>query len=261
MKQIATFLFVALFFTTATFAQSKWKLNAVNIQLGVNWNEFESMSLDELMIFAKDPEQMHRDLSFMTEEATTITAGGDIKANFSWSPLNRATGTYRTHQELQVGIALHSPKEAMVAYKSETLDTSIVYCNLHSELSLEGAYVWRGQWGKRKRWHWYVGGGMNAGFTWDNEMVLMEGKYFEPGQHPSTQPIDDVAPEPERYEAKSVVYSRIFIPYGLHYQIGKYTTLGLDFRTGRGLQFIGSEKVNWMRRSGGMALGMRFILF
>lgn len=268
MKRITTYLALLLLFSFPSMAQNysytkvkpkkKWQLSQVNFGLGVNWNEFESMSHGELMVFAKDPEQMYRDLQNMSEEAIATTAGGSINLSYSLSPLSYKDGTYRKDRELQFGVTLHSAKEAMVSFKNEDLDTSIVFCNLHEELSFEAAYLFKGQWGKSKRWHWYVGGGMNVGFTFGNEMVLMSGQYFEPGSHPSEQVIDEESTE--KFEGRAVYYSRVYVPYGIHYRVGEHFLLGLDFRTGIGMQMIGSEKVNFMKRSGALSIGGKYLL-
>lgn len=268
MKKIYIYLFLAIISSSPLIAQTssiipstkKFKRSEINFGIGVNWNTFESMTLDELLIFAKDPEQLKRDLQGLEEETTPNTAGADLRVGWSFSPLNSATGNYKTNQALQVGIILNSPKEAMVSYKNKDLDTSIVFCNIHWELGLNASYVFKGTWGKRDRWNWYAGAGANAGFTFGNNMMLINGKYFEPGEHPSTQPVDDVSPEPEMYEAKSVSYTRVFIPYGIHYKMGKRVLLGLDLSKGIGWQRVGKDKMNYMKKSSGFAIGLKYLL-
>lgn len=268
MKETYIYLFLIIIFATPIIAQTsstlpvkkKWQRSEINFGIGVNWNSFESMSLDELLIFAKDPSQLKRDLQGLEEEATPSTAGADLRVSWNFSPINYTDGTYKTNQALQIGLVLNTPKEAMVSYKSKDLDTSIVYCNIHWELGLNAAYLFKGTWGKSDRWHWYIGAGANAGFTFGNNMMLVNGKYFEPGEHPSTQPIDDVSPEPEMYKAKSVYYTRAFIPYGIHYQVGKKILLGLDMSKGIGWQRVGKDHVNYMKKSSGFALGLKYIL-
>ncbi len=265
MKQLFTLVILIFGFSGATLAQNltsstanpkkMWRMTSLNVGLGIDCNNFRSMSLNELMIFAKHPEDMQRDLSLLTEDASTFTAGGVLQASLSFAPLNRATGTYRDNQEWRISIALHSPKEAMVSFKNEDLDTSIVYCNLHGEFTLETSYIFKGRWGKN--FHWYAGGGLNAGLTFGNEMVLMSGKYFKPGAHPSTQESDESSRE--TFGAKSVYYTRLFIPYGIYYQVKERLQFGLDFRTGLGWQMIGNEKTNFIHRNGGFALGARFL--
>ncbi len=266
MKRIITIIFLISCFFDLSFAQNtaqlqpiikrKWQPVQLNFGLGVDWNHYNSMSLEQLMIFAKQPEQLQRDLRNLTEEATTITAGLTYAVSVSLAPLNYSNGTYKENQELRLGFAIYSPKEAMVSYKNQELDTSIVFCNLHEELALEGAYMMKGQWGKRKRLHWYIGAGLNFGFTFSNEMMLISGQYFEPGQHPSTQegPFDQ-----QRYEAKTVYYSRLYIPYGIHYQISKSWLLGFDFRKGIGMQIIKGEQVNYIKKAGSFHLGAKYL--
>jgi len=230
---------------------SRWSVSKINFALGLDWARYDGMSLEGVMVFAEEPEKMKRNLQGLEEEARITTGGAALYLNLSLSPLNSSTGTYRNDQELRLGIALYSPKEAMVSYKNESLDTSIVYCNLHSELALEGAYLFRGQWGRR--WHWQIGGGLNGGFTYGNEMVLMSGHYFEEGQHPSTQ--ENLTAE--HFMAKQVYYLRGFIPYGLYFRFSDGFALGLEGRSGRGLQFIEGGEVNFMEKAGALMLGLQ----
>lgn len=230
---------------------SKWSVRSFNLNLGLDWARYNSMTLDGLMAFAAEPEKMKRNLQGLEEDARTTTGGAALYFSLSLSPLNRSTGIYRKDQELRLGIALYSPKEAMVSYKNENLDTSIVYCNLHSELALEGAYLFKGEWGRR--WQWQIGGGLNTGLTFGNEMVLMSGRYFEEGQHPSEQ--EQLAEE--RYQAKQAYYVRGFIPYGLYFKVSEGFALGLEGRSGRGLQLIEGGRFNVMRKAGALMLGLR----
>jgi len=201
---------------------------------------------------AKDPSEMQRDLVGFDEEVTTITAGAALYGNVGFAPLDPSTGQYRDDRELQFGIGFHSPKEAMVSYKNQGLDTSIVYCNLQSEITLETAYILKGRWGKKLQW--YAGLGMNGGATFNNKMVLISGQYLEPGEHPSE--LDHAIQE--SYAAKSVLYSRVYVPYGLHYQVSSNWQLGFDFRTGVGAQFIQGEKADFIKKTGALVIGARY---
>jgi len=262
MKKIATCFILLCFFINHSMAQKsqlenlkpakKWQVNQFNFGLGFNWDRYESMSLNQLMVLAEDPEKMHRDLHNMQEEAITYALGAGLYYSVSLSPFNRSKGTYNDRQELRLGFALHSPKEAMVSYKNEIMDTSIVYCNIHGEFSLEGAYLFKGNLGPKLRW--YIGGGINGGLTFGNEMIIISGKYFKPGQHPTTQE----SLNQEKYKAKPIYYSRAYIPYGLHYIINESISVGFDLRTGMGIQLIQGEKVNRIRRTGAFVLGLQY---
>ncbi len=264
MKKILTFCFIVSFLISHSTAQQsstnnfqspkKWQINHFNFGLGFDWDRYESMSLNQLMVLAKDPEKMHRDLYNMQEEAVNYSLGGGLYYSMSLSPFNRSKGTYNNRQELQLGVAYHAPKEAMVSYKNQMLDTSIVYCNVHGEFSLEGAYLFKGKLGPKLRW--YIGGGINGGLTFGNEMIIISGKYFKPGQHPSTQ--ESLDSNREKYKAKAIYYSRAYIPYGLHYVVNENLSVGFDLRTGMGLQLIQGEKVNRINRTGALIFGMKY---
>lgn len=234
----------------------KWKVTELNIGLGVGWDTYQSMSLEQLMMFAKNPNQLQRDLSFLTEEVNTSTGGAGFYTSFSLSPYSYKKKRYRNNQELQLGMALYSPKEAMVTYKNEEMDTSIVFCNLHAEAAIEGAYVRKGNWGNRI--HWHIGTGISTGLTFANEMVVISGKYFKPEEHPSTQESSEV--NRVQYKAKPVLYTRVYIPFGIHYAIGAKSLLGLSFRTGLGAQMIEGEKARFIKNTGAVILSAKFQL-
>jgi|GEM_PF-970657 len=236
----------------------KWKMAHINFGLGIDHAQYNSMSLNDVLAFAKNPEELSRDLSGLSEEVNTQTAGLAIYTSFSFNPLNKKTGTYKTNQELRIGAGMYSPKEAMVSYKDESKDTSIVYCNRHGELGIDGSYRFMGQAGKRKRFHWSVGLGLNAGLTFSNEMIIIQGHYFEPGLHPSTQRTMDT--EEVRYEAKPVYYLRPHIPVELHYQLTNKMTMGLNFRPGVGIQKISKGNTNFIPRTGAMIIGFKCLL-
>jgi len=225
---------------------------SLNVYLGLDKDDYGSMSLGHLMAFAKNPEALSRDLSLFEEETSTITRGLALYINMGFSPIRNETRNI--DHEIQVGIGIHSDKEAMVTYKNEDLDTSIVYCNLQGEFTLEGAYLFKGKWGNKV--HWHVGVGMNAGITFGNEMVLISGGYFEPGLHPSEQPADEM--NVEHFEAKQVYYTRGFIQHGVHYGLGKKWQLGINMRTGIGMQFIQDADPNFIRKTGGFMIGAKY---
>ena len=263
-KSTIAFILSLFFISTLSVAQQispgeiaslkKWQVNQFNIGLGLDGDNFTAMSLEHILVFAKNPREMYRDLKDFNEEATTQTYGLALYSSVSFSPLNKMTGKYKSNQELQLGIGIHTPKEAMVSYKNEQMDSSIVFCNLHGELTLEAAYLKRHIW--NERWHWYWGAGINVGSSFNNEMMLISGQYFEEGEHPSTQ--QSLENNVETYKAKSVFYSRVYVPYGLHYATSKYWTFGFDLRTGIGMQLIEGEKANFIKKTGTFALGAKY---
>ena len=233
---------------------SKWQFNQIDAGLGIDNDHYGSMSYDDLMAFAKSPAHMERDLQGLEEDISTIAYGLAFYANASFAPLDFSKGTYRNDRELRLGIGLHAGKEAMLTYRNETTDTSIVYCNVQSEFSIEGAYLFKGQWGRK--FHYYYGVGANIGTTFHNEMMLIAGRYFGPDDHPSTQESD--VNNIDFYAAKQVSYSRLYIPYGISYSLGTDLKVGFDFRTGIGVQKIEGEEANFIQKTGAFVIGAKY---
>lgn len=263
MKTLLATLITALF-STAIIAQDfveerpaefqKWNLGTMSWSVGIDWNEYSTMSLNELMGMATDPAEVGRDLEGMNEEANAHTAGLVTYTSVSLSPRDFVSGEVNTNQQINIGIALYSDQEAMVSYKSEEMDTSIVFCNAHSQIALDGSYTFNTTLGKRL--YVYAGGGVTSGFTYGNEMIVMEGKYFKEGAHPSTQ---EILPENKAvYDAKALYYYRLYVPYGMHLKFTDNFSMGLDFRRGIGWQKAQGEKSNFIESSGSFQIGGKF---
>jgi hypothetical protein len=244
--------------TSTTAKLKKWSLIQYDFGLGVDYDHYNKMSLNQLMSFAENPDEMERDLQGLDEDFTKKTAGLALYLNLSFSPLEKGTQKYRNNRELRLGIGFHSPKESMVSYKNKDMDTSIVYCNLHREITAEAAYLVKWNWGKKKRLNCYIGASMNASVSFSNEMLLIAGQYFEPGAHPSSQ--ENFIENTSRYDAKSVAYTRMFIPYGIHYQMAGQWSIGFDSRRGIGVQSILGGESNYIRKTGVFSLGAKYQL-
>jgi hypothetical protein len=224
--------------------------------LGAETDRYNSMSINQLTAMAKDKSQLQRDLNGMTEEVSTRTSGVALNFNLGFAPMNKTTGTLKQNQEIRVGIGFHSAKESMVSFKNQDLDTSIVFCNRNSEVTLEGSYLFKGNWGKR--FTWYVGLGSTGSASFNNQMIVMSGKYFEPGEHPSAQVI---MPENKAvYSALPSINGRVFIPWGIHVNLSEKTSLGLDFRRGMGVQWTPSRQANFMNKTGMFGIGLSHTL-
>lgn len=231
----------------------KWRLFTMHWTLGVDVNNFKEMSHADLMNLSSEPELLQHDLSIFQEDARTTTGGG--MASFRWS-LSPSLSDDAISKEVQMGITYYGEKEAMVSFKNEALDTSLVFCNVHSEIALELAYVFSGVWGTG--WKWYLGMGLNGGTTFQNQMILLEGEYFEPGQHPSNQEVS--MSDPVFSEAKSIRYARAYIPFGLHYHLSPRLSLGLDMRKGFGWQMVPGNKPNFIKTNMQFGLGLSYSL-
>ncbi len=226
--------------------------NNYQIALGVDNDHYGSMSLDRMMYFAKYPYQMQRDLSGFTEEINTTAYGMALYVNLGFSPLNKKIGEYRENREVRFGMGFHSPKEAMLSYKDASRDTSIVYCNIQSEITIEGSYIFKGDWGRK--WMWRLGFGGSIGTTFNNSMMLIHGRYYEPGAHPTEQPEEDI--ETETFRAKNVSYLRAYLIAGISYKLGEKWAMGFEYRRGCGVQLIGGSDPHYLQRTGSFMLGV-----
>lgn len=257
------FLFSALAMLLSFTAQSqtskvpKFKLTQFDFGISAGSDRFNHMSYDQLMQFAESPENLERDLSGLSPEVSKSAAGLALQMNLGFSPTTSLTKG-KSEQHLNVGVTIQSPRESMVSFKNELMDTSIVYCNLHSEFGMNVSYTWSWTFGKRDRLVWYIGGGVNSGLSFGNEMMVILGQYFEPGAHPSTQP--NFEENRTIYTARPVLYNRVYIPYGLHYKVSDKMTIGFDTRRGMGVQKIVNGSSNWIRRSHSIAIGARIQL-
>ncbi|PCJ64102.1 MAG: hypothetical protein COA58_14040 [Bacteroidetes bacterium] len=259
MKKYVIIL-ITFLFTLTVYAQNnepvlkKLRLIGSSGSLGISYDRYQTMSLNQLSQLAKDPEMMKHNLDGLTEEANASTAGVSLFINLRFNPLQKRTGSYNRNQELRLGLGLNSSKEAMVSYKNKDLDTSLVFCNIHSEITTEVAYVFKRFIGKRI--FVYGGIGANSSISINNEMMIITGKYFAPGEHPSTQ----ISSNTISFEAKPILHSRLFIPWGVHIQATDNFSIGLDFRKGKGLQYTLGEKANVMANTGAILIGTSFTL-
>ena len=261
----ATYLFI-LVLTMPVFGYSQYvsppsdllapklKPTHLNIGIGIEHDNYNHMSLNQLMMMADNPTEMQRDLQGFSEQIGTVTAGVGLFARVSFAIKSELTGTYRDDREVQIGVALHSPREAMVTYNSVEMDSSIVFCNINSEITLDAAYLFKGNFGQRT--HWKLGIGSTLGGAFDREMILISGRSLGEDEHPSQQDFDETSIE--KFKAKPVVYSRLFVPYGVYVDVGKKMQLGFDARTGIGAQFIKGEKVNFINKTGAFILGVKY---
>ncbi len=236
--------------------QKVLKYQRVNVGIGVDNDRFHDMSLNQLMAISKNPQDLYRDLSGFDEEIRSSATGLALYVSRSFDLWSPRQNSYSTNRELRLGFGFHSPKESLISYKNADLDTSIVYCNMHGEFTFEGAYLQKGSWGKKGKLLWYWGGGMNASVSFSNEMIIISGKYFTPGAHPSTQ--ESLEENRIRFLAKPVTYVRFYVPYGLHYKVSKKTTIGLDLRRGFGVQSILGGSSNFISKTNSFALGVNW---
>lgn len=237
----------------------RWKASQLYLGFGGNNDHFNRMSLDHILAVAKSPESVRQETNGWTETVDAITYGSSISAGISLNPFDYASGEYRRGRELRLGLGLAGAREAMVSYDEEATGAtrSLIFCSVVTELNLEAEYLYKGQWGRRITW--YAGYGLSGGSSISSEVLVFDN---------ITPAVDTTNPEEivpiesnmESFSGKHVSYGRIYAPYGVHYRIGNRYHLGLDFRTGIGMQAIQNEHPDFIKKSGSFMFGMRLDL-
>ena len=87
-------------------------------------------------------------------------------------------------------------------------------------------------------------------------MLIISGKYFEPGQHPSEQEASEM--NKETYDANSVYYTRLYAMAGLSYRVGSRWLIGINYRKGVGAQFIEGGNTNFIYKIGVFMLSAKY---
>lgn len=237
----------------------KWNYSQFDFGMAIDDDEYQNMALDELLLFARTLDQLESELDLFEEEISTSTAGGAVYINQSFNPINRKTGKFLLDREIRIGIGFHGEREAMVSYKNKQLDTSLVFCSLNKAISIQSAYLKRGHWGKQQKWIWLYGIGLGSSISYSNAVMLIPGKYFEEGTHPSSQP--SFEENMKSFNGRVVSTNRFYFPIGLNFKPNENWSIGLELRRGLGFQSIfGTGETLQLRKSGSFMISSQFYL-
>jgi hypothetical protein len=256
-----SFVFIAVFIGTslASFSQNTKKrtfsVSALELNVGLDQDHYRSMSLNQLRGFAQDAGELNRDLTGMTEEVNLTATGAYSSFGLRLQKNEIKNASHLQNQALFIRLIFHSPKESMVSYKNEDLDTSLVFCNLHKQISTDIAYTWEYSLGKKSKWNVYFGTGWSGGISYSNEMLVISGQYFGEGEHPSSQ----VSFEENtlKFDARTIAFNRLYIPYGIHYQLKPNVSIGIDGKRGIGFQSIIGGPSHFLKRTGQFGIGVK----
>jgi hypothetical protein len=243
--------------TSLAFSQrSTWQLSSVQVGLALEYDRYNEMSFDRLSQFAVNEEDLGTVNSNFSAANATQTGSGAWMIHMSFSPVGESKINWLMDREIRIGLGFHTAKEAMVSFRNEQLDTSVVFCNLHEGMSFEGSYLVKGKFGKKRKWNWYAGLGWNGSASFNNQMVVLQGRYFAKDAHPTAQIINE--DQTVRFNAKPVLYNRVFMPYGIHYQVAPVVSIGIDMRTGYGVQTVVGGGSQFIRKTGQFMISTRF---
>ena len=255
------YLLLSFFFLGINLSQAQeaistpnWKFGVFDFGLGVDQDNYGSMSLNDMLLLAKDPYQMQRDLAGFDEEIHAKAVGASANFNFGFVKPDLRKLNRTREKEIRFGVGFHSPREAMITYKNEFTDTSIVYCNIQGEISLDFAYLFKGMWGKRFQYHY--GLGANVASSYNNQMMIIHGKYFGPEEHPSEQEFFEE--NTEYFDGKAVYFARAFVHAGIGYKFGKRWISGINWRKGVGWQFVEDGNTNFLRGTSSFVLSLKY---
>ena len=234
-------------------APTRFSSHTITMNLCFDTDNFKAVSLEDMMNLADDPNQVERDLTGLEAAPRLSTTGASAYFNYRFDPNPKPdNGTINT--EISVGGSVVGDKEAMLSYQNKDLDTSIVYCSIHKEVGLEAAFLLTGLLGQHA--YWSVGIGGSGSMTYDNNLLVLSGRYFGPDEHPSNQEGISM----ESYSARPMYFGRVFLQHNIGFLAGKHWMLGMQFRQGVGMQQISGGRSNTFTHSslGMVSVGYRF---
>lgn len=209
---------------------NKWKISSIGGEYGFIRDSYQKMDMGTMIDFTKNPALLERDLYGYTENLYRTSSGVKLGLNVT---LTSGKMTSNWSNEIRLG-AFYSGREPMITYNSgsgfDDDHSSIIYCNVVNEISLDGAYIFRRTSDKFDWFSVYGGIGVNLGSSFSSKLIVMENDFnFQNEDWNFTQ---------ESYDAKSSVFSRVYLPVGMQFTLFKHYNLGLESNIGIGMQSV-----------------------
>ena len=239
-----------------TLGEHIFTLSSVNLKMGFEVDAYPNMSPEWMKDHTKDPSQIDFDASgFQTASHAQVSAVS-LGGNLAFTNSRKRDGRLRTARELRFGLDAIVGGEAMVTFTEtdertdSTYTQNLVYCLVENEFRVGGEYRYKASWG---RFNTFVGGGAQLGVTMNSEMLVLkssmvwanEGAEQDQFVPPSMETMDT-----ERYDAKSSIYLRAFVPFGISVRICRRMELGMEHRLGLGVEQVVGGAANFMRHTG-----------
>ncbi len=241
MKQLITTLCFCSFalLSTAQNDRSQWKINTVSFGFGLERAYYGRMSLDEMYDLAITPSDLERDLSGLNSDARLATANGGFSSNIGFCRVKYNDNGSYADREIRLGVSIESPQEAMVSYKNEMIDTSIVYCSVQEAFNVGLGYHFKGVlW---NRMYWSVGADASYGRTFNNQLIVLSGDYFGEDEHPSS--MNEL--QRDDYSAKAVNRARLTLSHEFGVRLGGHFVLGMNYTIGGVAHFVENANTNY----------------
>ena len=282
MKQLTLSLLIILGIFSSTFAQKDslnkglningWRLSSVGLNIGVNFDNYSQLKIQQMKQIAIDPKIVERDLSQYTETGYPNTSAPNFNLSFGFTKAISKDKTAKTvffDSEIIIDLGTTVAKESYMEYNQEihySLDSSRIkslgYCNLENELTFGASYLLKMHY---KRFSVFTGLGGNLGTTYANRFMFWEDEYLsyrKIGQNSNGDYTFDetirVKEVYENIEAVNSLYTRIFIPFGISCNVYRNFSLNLAGRIGKGYQKGNNQEDLTIKSTGNMNLGAKY---
>jgi len=250
-----------IFMATTASAQTKtmqktsnWRIGSIGLDIGHVHDVYQRMNLDMMYDFTRNSALLDRDLSGLKERLYRESSGNRLGLNVI---LKRNRPDARFDHEIRLG-AFYSNREPMILYDYATpyfddLSTStVIYCNVVNEASLEGTYLLRKSFGKNDWFSTYAGLGVFLGGSFNNRLVVMESATDTEG--------NETLQENNFYAAKSSVFTRAQLPIGIQATVLKKVNFSLETHFGVGMQSVVGGRSYFMPTTTGLRFGVSYNL-
>jgi hypothetical protein len=228
-----------------------WKISSIGGEFGFIRDSYQKMDLSTMYDLTKNPALLSRDLSGFDENLYRESGGAKIGINVSFSSPRANNWSH----EIRTGV-FYSSREPMISYNSGEVSSgenrSIIYCNVVNELSADGAYLLRKSVGSKGWFSVYGGIGATIGSSFNNKTIVMESTF--------SNIIEESSFTQETYEAKSSLFTRLYVPVGFQATLFKRFNLGLETNIGIGMQSVYNGRSYFMPINTGLTTKLSFNL-
>jgi hypothetical protein len=243
-------------FQNLTLGEHIFTLSAVNVKMGFEVDAYPNMSPDWMKDHTKDPSQIDFNSNGFQTTSHAHVSAVSLGGNLAFTNPRKLDGRLRTARELRFGLDAIVGGEALVTFTAtdertdSTYTQSLMYCLVESEFRVGGEYRYKASWG---RFNTFLGAGVQLGATMNSEMLVFNSSSVSANNEFE----EDMFARPdmesmttERYDAKSSIYLRAFVPFGMSVRICRRMELGMEHRLGLGVEQVVGGATNFMRHSG-----------
>ena len=239
-----------------TVGANTYTLSAINYKTGVEGDFYPNISPEWMKNHTKDPSKLEFDNNGFETTNYAHVGGLTIGGHLIYVNPRNLDGRKNKYREIKLGVDVIVAGEALVTFTEtdERTDSTYVnsrmYCLVNQEFRIGGEYRHRTSWGRLST---FVGIGAHMGATFNSKMLFLKGgSVSENGMvddEEFTSPnMDDM--DVEIYAAKSSIYMRAFIPFGISVRTGRRIELGIEHRLGVGMEQVINGDTNFMRHAG-----------